>query len=499
MTPGASGTLPTPDRATPTAVSSTLGRLRSDLFAYGVLLAVPKILVLLTVPVYTRRLSTAQYGGLQFGIAMAMVLAPIFTLGLDSAQSYFFFAKQPDGTLARPHVVSAVLKIRMLWGSGFFACALVALLYAPRGQFLTAAFPWYLVVATAGAFLEQLSGQAADVFRLLHRPGAYAVTTGLQALGGAILGVLLGVGLGWGVTGIFLGSASAAALTAASAWFRHRALLDFAGDRVAWWPRLLKFGLPILPASFGQILLYSLDRWLLVAFKGPTDLAVYGAGVELAGVIALVVAGFRVAWWPIAMAEINDDRTEVFSRVATLYVGIAAMVGVVSAYAFPIATRWLLPSRYAPASAVAAIIPWRWLCYGFFLIGSVGTWKSERTAWTVVPVGIGLAVNAAGGALVIPLWGIQGAAWSAVAGSLAWVISAMIISERLFHVGYPHRILALQTTIGLATTAMLIWLSTSAASGAGFLRVLVVGAALLILSTTIRSAPLTGVRSRAGR
>jgi O-antigen/teichoic acid export membrane protein len=471
--------------AAPAMARLTFDRLWSDMFAYAVMLAVPKLLVVFTVPLYTRQFTTAQYGTLQMGMAAAMVLAPIVGIGMEGAQSYFFFAREPDGTLSRPQVVSAVLYLRMLWGLTVWCGVLGLLAIVPHGPLRSEGFPWYLAAAAAGVCLEQISGQAADVFRLLHRRRSYALTTGLQAAGGATLGLAFAIGLGWGVTGVFLASASAAAMTAVAAWMRHGALVDLSTRRIEWWPRLLRFGLPLVPAAFGQMVLYSLDRWLLVAFKAADAVGVYGAGAELAGVVALVVATFRVAWWPIAMAEINEDRTDIFSTAATAYVGIAAIIGVVSAYVFPIATAWLLPGQYAGASTVAAIIPWRWLAYGFIPIASIGTWRSERTWWSAAPIAIALAVHAAGGALLIPMWGIDAAAWTAVAGAIAWVASALAISERLYHIGYRYALLAAQTGIGLTATAVLVHFSSSASSSHAAARLLVTMTACLVLAATL--------------
>ena len=114
----------------------------------------------------------------------------------------------------------------------------------------------------------------------------------------------------------------------------------------------------------------------------------------------------------------------------------------------------------------------------------------------MVPIALALAVNAVAGGLAIPVWGIQGAAWSAVVGALTWVISAMIISERLHHIDYPHSVLAVQTAIGLATTAMLVWSSSaSAAPSLGLMRLVLVVVAVLLLAATMRGAASTAASS----
>ena len=486
-------------RAESPSLFEVFSRLRSDVFVYGTTLAVPKVLAVLTVPVYTRRLPAAEYGALQIATAAVLVLAPILTIGMDASQSYYFFAKKPDGSSARRDVVSAVLQIRLVWG--LVVCLGTLLFLGYSNGFSVPTFPWYLLIAACGAFLEQLSSQAADVFRLLHRPFAYASTTGLQALGGAVLGLLLAVGLGWGVTGVFIGTASAAALTAVSAWFRLRALTDLRQPPTVWWPRILAFGIPMLPAGLGVMLLHSLDRLLLASLKGPEAVAVYGAGAELAGVVGLIVASFRVAWWPIAMAEVNEGRVDVFPHVAKLYVGLASMLGVVCAYGFPLVIGWILPPRYALAGGVAATIPWRWLCFGFFLITSTGIWKSERTGWSVVPIVLAIVVNALGGLLLIPSYGIQCAAMAAIAGSLTWVVSAMVISEWLFRIGYPHGMLGFQAGVGLGATAILVWWSNYGGRAAAAGRLVLTAAALVLLFGTIRHSVsiLVSARRATGR
>jgi O-antigen/teichoic acid export membrane protein len=182
--------------------------------------------------------------------------------------------------------------------------------------------------------------------------------------------------------------------------------------------------------------------------------------------MALIVITFRRAVWPIALDALQSDDGPAFLRtVARFYLGVGAAGIVVLSALSPILVRILTPEAYHSAYPVVGILAWQSLFYGFSLIAAAGMWKTEKTVWAPFTMAFAACLNIALNILLIPAFGVIGAAVSTAASFLCWVLGDLIISERYWPVRYPLGVMSLEVAIGAAAVWSVLALMQYGRSG----------------------------------
>jgi O-antigen/teichoic acid export membrane protein len=144
--------------------------------------------------------------------------------------------------------------------------------------------------------------------------------------------------------------------------------------------------------------------------------------------------------------------------MARMYLGGFAALAAVLSLMLPVLVRWSAADAYQDASAVARILLWVPILYGFFYLASGGVWKRQKTGWIPMLMAVALGVNILAMTLAIPRFGIVGAAGSSVLAFLALAFAALWLSERLWKIHCPFIIFAVQLALGLSASAAMIYM-----------------------------------------
>ena len=438
-------------------MKSRFKQLGKDSVVYGLGGIIAKSIGFFLLPVYTRLFTPADYGTIEMLVVLNSFLGSILVMGMDSAQSFYFFEQKKNGEEAQSRVISAILQWRLTWGAGI---VLLATLLSPllNKFFFNGQLSWeYFAIAFSSAFFSQVLSQSAEVFRLLYRPWSYISITLAQTLGSAAVAITLIVWFGFGILGFFIGSLSASVFGALWGWWRIRQYLNWTRWHRDWWPKVLKFGAPLVPAGLAMYVLNTADRWFISYYHGQDALGLYAVGAKFAMLIAMAVTTFRQAWWPVAMDAMHSkDGPALYRTIARLYLGIGS-AGVVFLTAIsPLLVKWLTTPAYFQAYPIIGILAWYSIFYGFYLIAAAGIWKAEKTAWAPFLMGAAALLNIGLDALLVPNYGGMGAALATSISFCVWNILTLIISERLWKVGYDYGILLAQVMIGVGACWLIL-------------------------------------------
>jgi O-antigen/teichoic acid export membrane protein len=274
---------------------------------------------------------------------------------------------------------------------------------------------------------------------------------------------------------VLLGTAGAAV---AGAWAVRGAVgLDSLGESA--WPvakRLLKLGLPLVPASVALWVISFSNTYFLIQLAGPEQTGVFRAGARVAALLGIGLLAFQLAWGPFSLSAARDpDAPRLYSRVATLYTAGAVGAAVLLAGLAPVLLAILTGPGYAEAAAVIGLLALGAAGLGAYYVVAVGVNLAQRTAqiaWTtLVAAGANLALNA----LLIPLWGIVGAGVAALAANLTSTVLVYLVSQRYHPLPYrPYKLLGIWL-VGSACVAAAsvfnvaarpgLWVSTLVAVG----------------------------------
>ncbi len=436
---------------------SRLKQLGKDSVIYGIGGSLAKGVSFFLLPIYTRIFTPADYGTIEMLTVMSSFLAAILVMGMDSAQSMYFFKHKDEGKAEQARIVSGILQWRLVWGS-FIVMA--ATLFAPllNAAFFNGKLGWeYFAIAFVATLFAQIMSQSAEVMRLLYRPWSYIGITLSQSLLAAGLILLFVLVLDHGILGFFLGTASASAVVALFGWFRIREYLAFDRMHWDWWPQLLRFGAPLVPAGMAMYFMNTADRWFVQYYHGAEALGIFAVGAKFALLMALVVETFRKAWWPIAMdAMHSDDGPETFRLIARLYIGIGSAGIVLLTLLSPWLVKWFTAPAFHDAWPIVGVLAWQALFYGFFLIASAGIWKSEKTYLNLYLMGGAAVIGVCLNWWLVPIWAGMGAAAATVLSYAIWVLVSMLVSEKLWLVRFPTVKFGFQIIAGMAFVAWFI-------------------------------------------
>lgn len=436
---------------------SRLRQLGKDSLVYGVGGIMAKGIGIFLLPIYTRIFTPLEYGTIEMLSVLSSFLSAFLVMGMDSAQSFFFFERKDGGKREQAKVVSAILQWRLTWG---VVAVLAATACAPllNAWLFDGQLTWYyFAFAFAGALFAQVMGQSVEIFRLLYRPWPYTAIMLAHTIFSAALVVTLVLVYDWGIMAFIVGSMAASFVVAGVGWYLVRDYLDFGGLHTGWWPRLLRFGAPLLPAGLAMYGMETSGRWFLQYYHGPESLGLYAVGARFAMLLALAVQVFRTAWWPIALDSMHsDDGPETFRMIARLYLGFGVAAVVLLALLAPWLVRLLAGPEFQGSWQVIGVLAWQSLFYGFFLVASAGLWKAEKTFLTAYLMGGAAVLNIALNILLVPPFGGMGAAVATALTFFVWVCASLYVSERLWPVRYPFTVLGAQVAFGVIIVAWLI-------------------------------------------
>ncbi len=426
-------------------------------YQFGDILA--KGLALLTLPLYTRHLSTEAYGVAETLLTAVILVSILLRVGVGEAFIRFYF---DDEDTARRERIARTATAAVAWTTTL--ASLVAVAFAGDLSRLLVGFrdPLLFDCAVLGLWAFTNLEMAYAQLRVDERKRAYVYASGANVAMTVSFTILLVVFANQGARGLLLGNFGASAVVVLGLWWvlRRRVSLRV---RVADLRAMLRFGLPTVPADASVYALQVADRFYLFRVFSQSAAGQYAIAIKLATVVFVAVRGFQYAWPPLAYSiESDEEASRLYSLVTTYY---ALATGVVVC-AVALLGRWMvrLLAAHEYFGAYRAL-PWLalgWALYGLYLVFVAIAGRARVTSRNFPAAAVGLAVNVALLALLVPHGGaglgIAGAGIALCGAYVAMLAAMYALTRTLFKVGFEWRRLALLTGIlaGVAVSGELL-------------------------------------------
>jgi len=424
-------------------VSGYLRRLATTGAAYTAASIVSKVIAVALLPLYTRYLSTEDYGAAEVLFAAVVSVSIIVRFGLIEAVLRFYYKDDED-----PDRVVASTFAGLFWLSTLAALAALpfagpiseALLdtkkLAEESPELAAAAPELARIAIGGLWVLTMHEYLLTLFRLEERARAFFVTTIVNVFAAIGLTVVLVVGLDEGARGLLLGSYVSGAAIVLALVVVHWRRLSLFFDR-ALLRRLFRFGLPTMPAEVSLYALNFVDRIIITRTVGLTEAGLYALAVKFAQSVNVLVRGFQLAWPPLAYSIRDDDEARrAYATVVTLFVAGCAFV----VTGMWLLSRWIVRALAAPdffdSYEAVGLISAAVTLYALYMVMVVILGRTGRTEFNLPAALAALAANVVLNLLLVPPLGIVGAALALVGSYLVVVALMYWFTQRLFPVPY---------------------------------------------------------------
>jgi O-antigen/teichoic acid export membrane protein len=409
------------------------GRLLAGSAAYQASSVLSAVLALVTLPLYTRALSRADFGVAETLLTFIILASILLRLGLGEAFVRFYF-QTPEADRAR--LARATTATVLLITTG---CALLAAALAGPLSRLVLGFEdaGVMRIAVFGLWSFTNLEIAYALLRVEERRRAY-VTASLCNVGLTVaLTVLLVVVLDGGAEGYLAGNYVASGAVLAGLWWMLREQLTPAGGGWMALGPLLRYGVPTVPADATVFALNVVDRAYILRSQSAAAAGLFALSVKLATAVILAVRGFQLAWPPLAYS-IGDDAQagRFYAAVTTWYVVVTGYV----VAGLALLGRWVVRLLAAPEYYAAhEALPWvalGWAMYGLFLVLVTIGGRAGVTTRTFPAALAGVIVNVVVlVALVGPL-GIAGAGIALVAAYSVMLAVLHLLTRGLFAVPF---------------------------------------------------------------
>jgi O-antigen/teichoic acid export membrane protein len=412
-------------------VSGYLRRLATTGAAYTAASIVSKLIAVALLPLYTRYLTKADYGAAEVMFSGVVALSIVIRFGLIEALMRFYYKDDED-----PARVVATSFAALFWFAT--AAALLALPFAgPISEaLLDESAPDLARISIGGLWVLTLIEYLLTLFRLEERARAFFVTTILNVLAAIGLTVVLVVGAEEGARGLLIGSYASGAAFVVALIFVHRRRLSLWIDR-ALLRRLMRFGLPTMPAELSLYLLNFVDRIIIVRTVGLAEAGLYSLAVKFAQAVNVLVRGFQLAWPPLAYSIKDDDEARrAYAAVVTWFVAGSAFI-VAGMWLF---SRWIVRALAAPeffdSYEAIGLIATGVTLYALYMVLLVILGRTGRTEFNFPATAAALVANIGLNLLLVPSLGIVGAGLALVASYAVVLVLMYGFTQRLFPVPY---------------------------------------------------------------
>lgn len=393
----------------------------------------------LLLPLYTSLLETSDYGVLELLNTFALISLMLLSLGMSSAMLKCYHRDCSNESEKRAILPLAV--VLMLPGL-LLGCGLIFL----KSEWLAAILlgsserAALLQLVALWIFLNTISLLILSFFRAREEATAYTVLSLGQFVLLLCLNIYFVYFLRLNVTGIVLGNvlSHAAIVLFSIPLLVKRVRFRFHSAQVS---PLMRFGLLMIPTAAAGWVLGMSDRYLLRFFGELSEVGVYGLGYKFGNVMQiLVVSPFQLAW-PAFAFSISEDPGHrfVFARTLTYFTVVSVFIWLgLSLFTKPVLKLMANPS-YFDAYKVVPLVAAAYLFNGIHFCVSPGIHIKEKSRYLPILV-VGASIfNLGLNFLLIPSFGMMGAAWSTLFSFLALGLATLILAERIYPVSLEYQ------------------------------------------------------------
>lgn len=433
-------------------VRGRLLRLASDTFFFVAGFTVRRAVSLVTLPVLTRVLTVHQFGMLAVIATVRELLAVIFQLGVPNASDRFYY-DCPDERAQRRMFGTLLLLLMTTSGVG---CLLLAWAGEAVWRRVVGDVPFhpYITLTIASIFTGTMGVLPRSLFRVTNRVPRWAALTAAHGVLTAALSIALVVVGDLGALGVVVGhlAGSAVFFVINFRYLRPHLAWTFSPGLAL---RALAFGLPDVPVRVSTWAVRLADRLILQAWVPLSVVGLYSIGSMLGSTLfELVASSANAAILPFfyATARETEPRAarKMFADVAAYNAAVLAFLALGAMLFAREAILVLAPPQYLAAEAVVPLIAWGSVFQALAHVPARGIYLVKKTAVLPLVFGVPALLNVGLNFLLIPSFGMLGAAWATFLSYPALFALILAVAQRVYPIPYDYGRMAKPLVVLLA-------------------------------------------------
>ena len=432
----------------------SIKQLGTQSLIYGTGHVVARSVTFLLLPLYTNIFSLEDYGVISLIYTFLGFMNVILHYGLDASLLKHYV---PADNEERKRILTNSYVSFLLTTIGFVV--LMILLRNYVSEFLFGSnLPQITFLVSGILFFDVLWAIHVLLLRAEGRPILFTAITFLNVLSALGLNLFFVLYLELGIYGVLLSNiiTSACIFLATSPLILKRISINTLSMNQ--WKGLMKFGCPFLFSGIFAMILELSDRYILRYFTNIETVGLYNAGYKLGMLMMLVVMGFNMAWQPFFLNKKKEER-DYIAKVTTMVLSVLSFLWILlliwseDLVKLQLGGVTLLGEEFWPAMKIIPIIALAYLFHALYLLQLPSIYLLEKSNWVAWIRGVGAGINILLNFLLIPKFGIMGAASATCVSFILMALILYFLNQKLFPIKYEWTKLSI-----ICCSVLLIWI-----------------------------------------
>lgn len=214
--------------------------------------------------------------------------------------------------------------------------------------------------------------------------------------------------------------------------------------RIAWnykiFLNVLTFSLPILPNVLSAWVLGLSDRIFISKYFTTADVGIYSLGYQVAGLVLVFTTAFKTAYDPyffkIANTREKADAVKILYKTNSVFLIILIIISFGLAFFAREGIMIFFTEAYYPSIQIVPIISLGYLFSQNSALLNTMVYQEKKTRVVMYITLISAALNITLNLILIPVWGILGAAFVALISFFIVFILSYLLAKKYFFIPY---------------------------------------------------------------
>lgn len=391
------------------------------IYAIGEVL--PKLLSFLLLPLFTRYLSTTEYGIISYTSSLMLLITVIGILSLNSYALRYYFERKDE--LDRRRLLGTVYMVIGLMNTLLIVIGWLVLPVVIEHYHIQVPWHPYFKLALINNFLVSFSTIPLVIYRVRQDSGRYVLLSFSYSLLTLLLNIYFVAVLKKGIIGYYYSTllVSIPYFIIYACIIKKYACFKISSEYVK---EGLKFSLPLVPGAIAYFFLNMVDRIILERNVPLSEIGIYNIAVTLTSALGIIIQSGYHAVEPEIFSHFGSSDYYKFVKKAQTVFFIAIYVGaiLIALFSQEIFTIMTAPSFHAgyylvPILTIGVVMSGQNVIYGGVLASEKRT--KVQGGVSIVGAGISFLFNI----LLIPLWGT-------IAAAVSRMISYIFMNTALF-------------------------------------------------------------------
>lgn len=413
-----------------TTVAKETALLARHSLIYGLGTVSNRIAAFFLLPIYTRFLSSHDYGVKELVGLSTDVIGILLSTAIASAIYRFYFEyedlEEKQEVIGSALIGIAGIGIIVLFVLSLFARKISAIVLN------SAELYYYFIISFTSMWINSLNSVGLDYLRATYQSIRFVVLS----IGRLIISIFLNIYficfLKMGVIGILLSTLITSVLVFCILVvpLSMKIKLRFSTKKLR---QMIKFGFPLVPSQLGGFIVHLSDRFFIKGYCSIAEAGIYSLGYRLGAIPANFVAyPFNQAWQPRRFELYkNRDSETIFGRVFTYFLGLMVFASLVVAGLSREVLMIIADRQFWGAYKVVPLIALAVTVFSFHYHFNIGILISKKTKYLAY-------INLSNAALVIMLNILLISAYGVYGAALATLISFIYKAALTYYFSHKY-------------------------------------------------------------